>query len=103
MLSFQAMAAAYKGGGIAAGDAASRMPSPGSTRPVPNRLSMLKAQATALPSLSSVTTLVDAGSAGRDAPGGMEAVSRLSASAPPCRQRAATASARAFAAPRADG
>ena len=100
MFSFQAIAAEYSGGGTAAGDAASRMPRPGSTRPVPNRLSMLSEQATALPSLSSVAKLVEAGRGGSAAScSGADGSSRLSASTPPCRQRAATASARAAATP----
>ena len=95
VFSFQAIAAAYSGVGTAAGEAASRTPSPGSTRPVPNRLSMLSAQATALPSLSSVAKLVEAGSGGRPPPASDVEASRACASAPPCRHRAATASARA--------
>src|SRR5262245_30493903 len=76
-LSFHAIAAAYSGGGTALGEAASRMPSPGKTRPVPNRLSILSEQATALPSLSSVTKLVEAGKGGRNPSCGGAEASRL--------------------------
>src|SRR6478609_8575832 len=60
-LVFHTSPAASSGGGTADGEAAARNPRPGRMRPVPNRLSMVRAQATALPSRSSVTKLVEAG------------------------------------------
>ena len=44
------------------GAAASRMPVPGATRPVPNRLFIVKAQDTAIPVRSTTTSPADAGS-----------------------------------------
>ena len=64
MLSFHTSPADSSGCGTAAGDAAVRKPSVGRTRPVPNRLSMGSAHATALPLRSIVTKLVDAGKIG---------------------------------------
>ena len=64
---------------------------------------MLSAQATALPSLSSVTKLVEAGRGGSAAPGRSGVASTVWPSTPPARQRAATANARAAAAPSAEG
>src|SRR6185437_11792759 len=88
VFSFHAIAAAYNGCGTTLGEAASRKPSPGSTRPVPDRLSMLSVQATELPSLSKVTKLVEAGSDGNGASCRSDASSRPCASTPPARQRA---------------
>src|ERR1035437_10630255 len=96
------MAAASSGGATRFGEAASRKPMPGTTRPVPNRLFMLSAQATALPLRSMVTKLVEAGSTG-NAPAGTSVCRSAMKSPPLARQADATAMALALAASSAAG
>ena len=80
------------------------MPVPGAIRPVPNKLFIVNAQTTALPSRSSVANVVEAGRAGRGGADGTAApLSRDAGLAPPARNRAATSKARVLAAWRSDG
>src|ERR1700712_5345074 len=67
MLSFQTSPADSSGGCTAAGEAAARMPRPGMIRPVPNKLSIVSAHATAFPDRSIATRLVEAGNRGGSA------------------------------------
>ena len=81
-LPFQASPADSRGGVTARGEAASNMPVPGAIRPVPNRLFIVSAHVTALPSRSTTLNPVDAGNAGREPQVAVEA-SKASGSPPP--------------------
>ncbi len=97
------MPADSSGGGIQAGEAARTTPVPEAMRPVPNRLPMVIAQVTALPSRSITAKLVLAGKGGRVPEGATAPLRMASGKTPPRRYTAAAPRARDFASANAPG